>query len=152
MSDMTFQIEIPADNDGFVLLQCPLCGDFFKVRPSDYEDDGVLSLHCPSCGQVSDNYITEDVVELAMAIAQNYATDLVYDEMKKWERQYNSKDFKFNVGQKPKHKPENPIKATIEALTISHLSCCLREAKIKPMLKICGCYCPFCGVKDYEIE
>lgn len=152
MSDVTMTIEIPSDNDGFVLLQCPLCGDFFKVRPNDYEDDGVLELHCPSCGQISDSYMTEDVIDLAMAMAQNYATELIYNEMKKWEKQFNKGFLKFSAGKKPKPEHESPIRATIEALTISSFHCCSRDAKVKPMYKICGCYCPFCGVKDYELK
>ena len=35
---------MPADNDGYVLLQCPNCGTYFKATPSDIEDDGVLEL------------------------------------------------------------------------------------------------------------
>jgi hypothetical protein len=40
MSDATFEISIPADNDGYALMQCPNCGEFFKVKPDDFEDDG----------------------------------------------------------------------------------------------------------------
>lgn len=152
MSDVKFEISIPSDNDGYCLLQCPTCGELFKVKPSDYEDDGVLELRCPACGLAGENYITEDVVELAMAMAQNYATDLIYNEFKKMERKFKGGMISFKAGKKPKPEPENPIRAGIEALTITHFSCCKRNAKIKPLLQITGCYCPFCGVKDYEVK
>ncbi len=42
--DFHMEISIPADNDGYILLQCPNCGTFFKATPSDIEDDGVLEL------------------------------------------------------------------------------------------------------------
>lgn len=42
--DIHMEISIPADNDGYILLQCPNCGTFFKATPSDIEDDGVLEL------------------------------------------------------------------------------------------------------------
>jgi len=146
------KIEIPTDNDGFVLLQCTLCGEYFKVTPSDYEDDGVLEIYCPSCGLVSENYITEDVIELAMTMAHNVAMDLVYNEMKKLERKFKGGAISFKAGKKPKPEQENPIRATIEALTITHFRCCNKKVKIKPMLRISGCYCPFCGVKSFEVE
>ena len=81
--DFHMEISIPADNDGYILLQCPNCGTFFKATPSDIEDDGVLELFCPSCGLVGEDYITEDVLELAMAMAQNKAMDMIHEEFKK---------------------------------------------------------------------
>ena len=146
------QIEIPADNDGFVLLQCPLCGEYFKITPGDYEDDGVLEIFCPACGLASGNYMTEDVLELAQAMAENYAMDLIFNEMKKLERKYSRGAVTFKAGKKPKPEHESPIRATIEGLTKTYFPCCKRHAKIKPMLRISGCCCPFCGVKEYEPE
>jgi hypothetical protein len=85
-------------------------------------------------------------------MAQNYAMDITYSEMKKWERKFSKGFITFKAGRKPKRKHESPIQATIEALTITQYSCCGRKAKIKPMLKITGCYCPFCGVKNFEVK
>lgn len=146
------EISIPTDDDGYVLLKCPQCGNFFKIAPADYKDDSVLSIYCPSCGLSSDNYITEDVLELALAMAKNVAMDLIYDKMKKWEKQFSKGIITFKVGNKSKPEPENPIRSSIEALTITHFRCCNRNAKIKPMLRLAGCYCPFCGVKEYEVD
>ena len=72
MSDeINMTISIPTDDDGYVLLQCEHCGTYFKATPSDLEDDGVLHIFCPSCGLISENYFTEDVLELAMKMATN---------------------------------------------------------------------------------
>ncbi|SMC61872.1 hypothetical protein [Papillibacter cinnamivorans] len=152
MADIEMEISIPTDNNGYVLLQCPFCGEYFKLTPDDYEDEGILDIFCPSCGLCGENFITEDVLELAMAMTKNVAMDMIYDAMKKWEKQFDSGLITFNAGKKPKPEPENPIQSGIEALTIIHLPCCQRTAKIKPMLKFTGCYCPFCGVKEYEPE
>lgn len=153
MSD-TFEmsISIPSDDDGYVLLQCPVCGTYFKVTPSDYKDDGVLQIFCPSCGLSSESYLTEDVIELAEAMVQNVAMDMIYDAFKKMEREFKHGPVTFKAGKKPKHEPENPIRSGIEALEITSFPCCKRTAKIKPLLKMTGCYCPFCGVKNYEVE
>ena len=150
--DFRIEISVPTDDDGYILLNCPNCTTYFKATPNDIEDDGILELFCPSCGLVGENYITEDVLELAFAMAQNKAMDLIYDEFKKMEHQLNKGAITFKAGKQPKHEPETPIRSGIDSLEIATFDCCGRSAKVKPMLKITGCYCPFCGVKNYEVE
>ena len=87
MGDIQMEISIPADSDGYVLLQCNFCGEYFKLTPNDCEDEGILEVHCPSCGLSDENFITEDVLELAIAMTKNIAMDMIYDEMRKWEKQ-----------------------------------------------------------------
>lgn len=49
-----FNISIPTDEDGQVLLKCFVCNDLFKVDGSVYgDDDSVFEIHCPSCGIVN---------------------------------------------------------------------------------------------------
>ena len=153
MADViTFEISIPSDDDGYILLQCQYCGTFFKVPSDDIENDALLDIYCPSCGLVSDTSLTEDVIELAQAMVQNYAMDMIYDAFKDLERKTKKGIVQFKAGKKPKHEAENPIRTGIEALEISRFNCCKKNAKIKPLLKMTGCYCPFCGVKEYEVE
>src|SRR5699024_8424368 len=134
------------------LLKCSHCGSFFKITPTDFKDDRILEIHCPSCGLTSDNYITEDVLELALRIVNNRTIDIIYDEFMKMGRKIKKGPITFNAGKLPKEEPESPIRSGIEALETAYFICCKRTAKIKPILKITGCYCPFCGVKNYEIE
>lgn len=153
MSDIvSFQIPIPCDDDGYVLLKCAHCGELFKTPSSDIEDDRLLYIYCPACGLVSDNYLTPDVLELATTIAQNYAMDRIYDAFKNMERKTKNGVIQMKAGGKPRHEDERPIKSGIEALTITSFECCKRLAKIKPLLRMTGCYCPFCGVKDYDVK
>lgn len=120
MSDeIHMEISIPTDDDGYVLLQCEHCGSYFKATPSDIEDDGVLEIFCPSCGLVSENYATEDVIELALAMAENVAMDMVYDTLKKMERQFRNSPISFKMNKRPKYEAENPIRSGIEALEIA---------------------------------
>lgn len=146
MTDINLEISIPTDNDGFVLLQCPLCGEFFKLAPIDIEAEDVLEIWCPCCGLKSETYLTADVVELALKMAENTALGLVYKEMKKLEGKFKGNGLSFKAGKKPTLKPENPIVAGIEMLDNNKYECCKREAKIKPIVKMIGSYCPFCGV------
>lgn len=153
MSDtMTFNISIPSDDDGYILLHCEHCGTYFKITAEDIEDDGILNLYCPSCGLISEHYLSPEVIELAQAMLQNYAMDAIYDTFKSLERSTKNSFMQFKAGKKPKHERENPIKSGIEAMEITDFKCCCRSAKIKPLLRITGCYCPFCGVKEYEVE
>lgn len=41
-----FAISIPTDDDGQVLLKCPVRNDLFKVDGSVYGDDSVFEIHC----------------------------------------------------------------------------------------------------------
>ena len=150
--EIRIEIPIPVDDDGYILLQCSHCGTYFKGIPADIKDDGVLNLYCPSCGLISETYVTEDVLELAMAMVKNVAMDMVYEQFKKLERSFKKGPVTFKAGKRPKRVHENPIYSGIEALEIAAFPCCKRSAKIKPLLKMSGCYCPFCGVKNYEVE
>lgn len=153
MSDeVTFNISIPSDEDGFVLLQCEHCGEFFKCTPSDIESDEVLHIYCPSCDLVSDSYITDDVKQLAEAVVTNYANDLIYDFMKGLERKYSSGPLKIKAGKKPKHVHENAIYSCIDDLVVKHFACCNRSAKINPPLMMTASHCLFCGVISFEDE
>ena len=153
MSDeVTFEITVPTDEDGFVLLKCPICGDLFKLKPSDYRDDSVFAIYCPNCGLTSDSYITEDVLELGMNMAENYKNEMILKALKKLEKQTKGSMVKVEVKSKIKKKSEQPIMLTIENLEQKLYPCCKMEAKIKPILKMSGSYCPYCGVMDYGVE
>lgn len=152
MDDLEFEISIPCDDDGFVLLQCPKCGELFKLRPSDVESDEVLDIYCPLCGLTSDNYFTEDVVELAVAMAANGALDEIYNDFRKLERETKNSLFQIKCS-KPEKEEELPIKSTIDAMEIVDFECCDRQGKIRHLLNYCGNYCPFCGgLQDGNIE
>lgn len=145
-------ISIPVDNDGYALLQCSHCGSYFKVQPKDLEDENILNLHCPSCGLISDNYLTEDAMSLAQNMFKNEAMNIIYDQLKTIEKQFKGSSISFKAGKKPLANSERPLQSSIDDLVSVVFSCCARKAKIKPILKMTGGYCLFCGVKNYELE
>lgn len=153
MSDeITFQIQVPTDEEGFVLLKCPLCQELFKLKPSDYQKDSIFSIYCPGCGMVSDNYLTDDIAELAMSKVKNHANELIRKELKKLERKTKGGLISLKMTHKQKKVDEKPIMLMIDALDRKLYPCCNLEAKIKPILKASGSFCPYCGVNDYGIE
>ncbi len=151
-NEIHFKIKIPTDDDGFVLLKCSHCGTFFKLTPYDIEDDGVLSLFCPCCGLTSENFITDDVSELAYAILSNFAVNSIFDNFDEKVRTNRNNSIKFKVGKRPNPINERLINSGIHALNITTFQCCDRNAKVKPLLIMTGCYCPFCGVRSFETQ
>ena len=148
MGDISFEISIPTDDEGYVLLQCPKCGEKFKLTPSDIQNDDVKDIHCPLCGLISDNYLTEDVIELARVKAVNQLMGSIHSEMKKLERKTKNSFVQFKAG-RFKEEEEIEIFSTIEAMDIVTLDCCGKTVKIRNLLKYSGYYCPFCGgIKD----
>lgn len=146
------EINIPSDNDGFVLLQCSLCGEFFKLKPNDIQSDETLNIWCPVCGLISDSYLTQDVIDLALKMATNIANDLLFDLLKDMQKNFNSGFISMKISKKPDREIESPIVSGIEALEVQKYKCCKKQVKIKPLVKIFGSYCPYCGVKYDEFE
>ncbi|MBQ2987134.1 MAG: TFIIB-type zinc ribbon-containing protein [Tyzzerella sp.] len=147
MSDIVFSVDIPADDEGYVLFCCPKCGEYFKIKPEDFYADEIKEIYCPQCGLTSDSYLTSDVVELGLAMAENYAMDMIDNAFKKISKKNKNSVIQFKVN-KTKKKEENPIRATIDDMEISEFPCCNRTAKIRYILKYSGSYCPFCGGKQ----
>ena len=144
----TIEIGIPSDVDGYVLCQCPLCGGYFKLKTTDYKE--ASNIYCPSCGMRSSSYFTQEVIELAQVKVRNYLKEELYKGFKQLEKKTRGGMGSFKVGKRPKPEPENPIRNKIEAMEVAEFDCCNKTCKIKPLLKMTGCYCPFCGVKEYE--
>lgn len=150
--DFPLTLSIPTDDEGYFLLKCEHCGTYFKATPPDIQDDGTLNIFCPSCGLTSGSYITDEVLELAMKMTKNIMNDMIYDTFKDLERHSKRGTMQFKAGRRPKHESEDPIRSGIDALEICSFPCCNKSAKIKPILKMAGAYCPFCGVKNYEVK
>lgn len=148
---ITRQISIPADLDGYILLKCPYCKEFFKLKASDINAEEYYKTWCPSCGLIADDYLIDEVYELAENMAMNIFNDLIFDELNKMSKKVNrnNKYIKLETGKKPKALPENPIKSRIDLLEIQTYKCCNKKLKISPLVKFTVSYCPFCG-RDYD--
>ena len=144
--DFDFAIEVPCDDDGFVLLQCPQCGELFKLRPSDYESDEVLEVSCPACGISSDSYLTEEAIELALAIAKNKALAALHSEMKRLERKTKGKAISFKAGEPPRPDNELELQPAVDALKAVSCRSCGKQSKISLLLSMSMFTCPLCGV------
>lgn len=148
MDEIKLSLSIPADVDGFILLQCPLCGDFFKLRADEMQAEDVIDFCCPVCGFKSkDNYFTAEAINLALAKVENKVMNELFHEFEKMEQQTKGGLISFKAGTKPREKAEIPLIAGINEMEIQEYPCCKRQAKLKPIVKNTGSYCPYCGVR-----
>ena len=150
MDDFSFKIEIPCDDDGFVLLQCSQCGEFFKLKADDFDSDDILDVRCPACGITSENYLTEDVLNLAMAIAKNKAFEAIHKGMKKLERQTKGKAVSFKAGKPPKPDDEPILQPSVDAFAIVVCGHCGKQSKVARLLSMSMFVCPLCGMSNFN--
>lgn len=40
--NLNFEISVPTDNEGFVLMECPIYRNLFKLKPCDFQSDSVF--------------------------------------------------------------------------------------------------------------
>lgn len=146
MTDIT----IPSEEDGFVLLQCHLCGEYFKLLASDINDGGVINIWCPYCGLNGKQYSPKEGIVFGLKIVENKINEMIYDVFKRMEKQTKNDLIQFKCNKEPNEQVIYPIKNRINKLEIKQYKCCDSKVKIKPLSKMCGSYCPICGGIDYE--
>ena len=150
MEETSFEIRIPCDDDGFVLLQCPHCGELFKLTAEDIESDEVLDIYCPSCGLTGDNFLTDDVMQLALARTGNFAMDAIFRQLQDFAKKNGGGMVQIEVETNREREPELPIRATVNALQIAFCRDCGRKAKVSPSLVMSAYTCPHCGIGQFN--
>lgn len=147
---MTTSISIPSDEDGFVLLQCHLCGEYFKLLARDFNEEGIINIWCPYCGLNGKQYSSKEAIEIGIKIAENEINEIIYNTFKKIEKETKGSLIQFKCNKKPVLKDIPSIKVRIDKLELQNYKCCGSVAKIQPISKMCGSYCPICGGINYE--
>ena len=148
---ITYEIPIKSDEEGFILLKCNLCGEFFKLLASDLNDEANFNIWCPYCGLNGKNYYTDEVLDISQKIVQNEINKIIHQSFKDLERQTkNNKMLTFKCTSNPKDEIITQIKPKIENLEIKNYKCCKIKAKIRPISLENGSYCPLCGGADFE--
>lgn len=150
MKETSFEIRIPCDDDGFILLRCPHCGELFRLTAEDIESDETLDVYCPSCGLSDSNFPTQDVIDLALAKTSNYAMDAITQQLQAFAKKNSSSLIRSKVKANREGEPEPPIRAAIEALQIATCHDCGREAKVSPALAMSAYTCPLCGIGQFN--
>lgn len=153
MKTKTITIRIPADEEGYVLMKCPQCGELFKLKVQDIHDDGVMNIHCPACFFASyrtTDFITDDVQQHVETLASNLAGEVINGMMKELEQSLkNNKYIRLERKQVIKEEKPTSLFSITDSLKPVYCLHCGRYAKIKPILRDSAYKCPLCGVKNY---
>lgn len=148
MSDkITSNLEIPTDSEGFVSMQCPFCNERFKLTASFINEIYIDELYCPYCGlqHSFDNFLTDEVIELARAKMKNMAMDFINENIKSLNNSFSNGCLKVNIN-KEFNNVNEPEVIESDDMYQKTLNCCKFDVKLNE--NIDGCYCPKCGVYD----
>jgi transcription elongation factor Elf1 len=147
MTDKTWTIGIPADDEGYIALRCPHCEADFKLLASDLQQLEEPELFCASCGLSHDAslfLLHPDVQDVVQRQAENLMADLINEFSSGLERSLRgSKHVKFTAGRMAK-KPVPELRA-ITDLAEAELPCCETTVKVRLDQAASIFYCPFCG-------
>ena len=104
MTDNISYISIPSDEDGFVQLKCPSCSEKFMLQIDDIENGEFIDIWCPNCGLKHENYLDDDIEQLAESILHNKIADLINGFSIDIEKSLkNSKSITFKPGKQIKN-------------------------------------------------
>ncbi len=150
MADEIFNVNIPSDSEGYVVFQCPYCGDRFKLLINEIDSDDVIMIFCPYCGLQGEplQFISDEVKENVNIMLEIRMKELMNDFGKDLEKMFKNNDFiSFKTDKKFKLEKEKLLFETDPNLTEMELQCCNKNVKVRALNKDIGTYCPYCGVK-----
>lgn len=145
-----FTISLPADADGYVTFQCPFCNSRFKLKADEYNDKDKPfdDLCCPYCGLTQDkgHFFTDEVVDAAESIAQNYAAELINESLGKMAKGINTRSC-IKMTYTPMQNKEVKKLNEDETEEIEY-GCpyCDRHFKVGYCIGESRSFCPYCGV------
>lgn len=147
MSNVTLEISIPLDEDGFIEMECDFCKNRFMLHKNVYESEDNLNFFCPVCGlpNRTNTFFCPEVLEKAQQEAMNYMLDEIDRTLGKTIKGINKSGFIKMTMKKPRKEPERELYAPSDDYETVHRSCCDVDVKVKNIDKEIGIYCPICG-------
>jgi transcription elongation factor Elf1 len=145
-----FELELPADDEGFVSFECPHCGGRFKLAAAEYEECEPDSLYCPMCGLSSETggFLTPEAEQAIQAHADNLVNEMLHNVFKGLERKSRGKQLvTFKAGPPPKKKPVPGI-YEVPDMAIAELRCCGLSVKVPASDALAVVYCSYCGTEQ----
>ena len=137
MSDVSFEIKIEGDSEGYVTFECPFCGSEFKLKADEFQS-GLVN-------EISEFY-SKEVMEQAKVIAQNYMAEEINKMFGNMKRSMDSSNF-IKVEYKELKKinsKELRDKDTVE----EKIKCpiCNNHEKVLYCAGVSKVFCSYCGV------
>ena len=140
-----FTLTMEAGQDGFILFECPLCRESFKLRAEDYGADDRFEFWCPSCGLKSDSYIPRSVMETARAKALNMVMGEIGQSLRQLATHDRHSLLSISVKTDFKHESEGLLLPDVRMFEEVRCDHCDLSFMVHPLVRFTGCYCPFCG-------
>ncbi len=147
MSDVSFEIPIPLDKDGFIEMECDYCKNRFMLHKEVYESEENINFFCPICGLPNriNTFFVPEVLEKAQQIAMNYMPDEIDRTLGKSIKQINKNGFIKMSMEKPKKESIKELYTPSEDYVKCTKNCCGIDVKVRNIDKETGTYCPVCG-------
>lgn len=147
MGDVSFEVSIPLDSDGFIEMECDYCKNRFMLYYQVYESEDNINFFCPICGlpNRTNTFFVPEVLEKARQVALNYMSDEINRTLGKSLKQFNKNGLVKMTMKMPKREIEKELYAPSEDYVQCEKACCGLKVKVKNIDKETGIYCPVCG-------
>lgn len=149
MSDVSFELKIEGDSEGYITFECPFCESEFKLQAGEFQsdDNNFVELYCPYCGLTDEvtSFYSEEVMRQAQVIAYNYAIEelnKVFGNLAKNVSSSNCIKMKWKPLQKVNTK-ELKDKDTVEE--VFGCPTCGNHEKVLYCAGVSKVYCAYCG-------
>ena len=150
MSNVTFEIKIKGDSDGYITFECPFCESKFKLNISEFQDkdNPITELFCPYCGLTDEvsSFYSKEVQKQVEALSYNYVAEQVNKAFEEFENIFKGDKY-IKVNSK-KLKKVNTKDLKDKDTTEEIISCpiCKNHVKALYCVGISKVFCPYCGV------
>ena len=147
MGDISLEISIPLDSDGFIEMECDYCQNRFMLHHQVYESEENINFFCPVCGlpNRTNTFFVPEVTEKIEQIALNYMLDEVDKTIGKSLKQFNKSRLINMSIRTPKREIERDLYTPSSVYVDCEKTCCGLKVKVKNIDKEIGIYCPVCG-------
>lgn len=147
MSDVSLEVSIPLDEDGFVEMGCDFCKNRFMLHKDVYENEENLNFFCPICGLPNriNSFFCPEILEAAQRKALNYMYSEINHRLGKTIRDINRSGLIKMEMKIPHQEAEKELYAPLKDYEVVHEICCDVDVKVKTLDKEIGIYCPICG-------
>lgn len=146
MSEISFEIPIPLDEDGFIEMECDYCKSRFMLHENVFKNEDYLHFFCPICGLPNNiqSFYCPEVLDKAEQMIGNYMTDYMNQLFSDFNKSNNNDFFSMSI-EIPQKEHEKELYTPPEEYDVVNTDCCSVDVKVRNIDKEIGIYCPICG-------
>ena len=147
MSNISLEVSIPLDEDGFIEMECDFCQNRFMLHKDVYENEENLNFFCPICAfpKPINTCFSRGILEAVQRKALNYMYSEIDRRLGKTIRDINRSGFVKMKMKIPRREAEKELFVPLKDYETVHEICCDIDVEVKTLDKEIGIYCPICG-------